>query len=235
MNQDRRQNNNLGFTLVELMLAMVFISILLISITLLVLQISNIYNRGITLREVDTTGRSIAEQFRRDLAQQASFGIGSSNYLVDVGTGSGRLCTGRYSYVWNYAKELEDNVAGLNKYSDGDRVIKLIKINDQNAATCQKNASGVLGDIEPDKDRIVDLISADGSLALHGFSISRIAYNDFTKEGLYRLSFTLGTMEQDLIDANNGLCKPPKEGSRRDFSYCAINNFDIIVKANSAK
>lgn len=225
------QGNSRGFTLIELMLSMAFISILLISIALLVLQISNIYNRGITLREVDTTGRVIAEQFRRDISQQASFEISNINYF-DYGIG-GRLCTGYYSYVWNYAKAIEDGSSSLNKYETSiSDVIKLIKINDPANDACKTSLAGVLPDITYNNS-IVNLIPVSSNLALYEFNISKLTSDDITKESLYKISYTIGTNEQALIDNNQ--CRPPSDVSARDFSYCSINNFDIIVKAGSAK
>jgi type II secretory pathway component PulJ len=45
-----------GFTLIELMLSMSFVSILLISIAMLSIQLSNQYSRGLTLKEVTQAG-----------------------------------------------------------------------------------------------------------------------------------------------------------------------------------
>lgn len=50
-----------GFTLVELSLSMAFIAMLLLGIALLTIQISAIYNKGLTMRSVNESGRLIAK------------------------------------------------------------------------------------------------------------------------------------------------------------------------------
>ena len=57
MNQ--KANRSAGFTIVELMLAMAFLAVLLVVITMTVIQISNVYNKGLTLRAVDQAGRTL--------------------------------------------------------------------------------------------------------------------------------------------------------------------------------
>jgi hypothetical protein len=56
-----------GFTLVELMLSMAFVSLLLLAIALLVIQISNMYNKGLTLRAVNESGQLIASDLQETL------------------------------------------------------------------------------------------------------------------------------------------------------------------------
>src|ERR1044071_8859022 len=117
-----RVNNTSGFTLVELMLAMTFISLLLIAIALTTIQISNIYNKGITLREVNQAGRSLSDELQRNVSNAVPFDVTpkagnaplSSKYVVHTGsgnTGGGRLCLGDYSYVWNLGESLESGVS----------------------------------------------------------------------------------------------------------------------------
>ena len=48
-----------GFTLIELMLAMSFISVLLLSIAMVGIQAGKMYSRGIVLRDVNKAGRDI--------------------------------------------------------------------------------------------------------------------------------------------------------------------------------
>ena len=72
MNRVDRQN---GFTLIELMLAMAFVSALLIAVAMTVIQIASIYNRGITLKDVNQTGSSVASELQRNIAGSASFNI----------------------------------------------------------------------------------------------------------------------------------------------------------------
>lgn len=229
---------NKGFTLIELMLSMAFIAILLIAITMLTVQLSNIYNRGITLRGVDVAGRSIANQLRRDIAQQSAFEvIVDDNYIIDPSI-NGRLCTGQYSYVWNIGEALENDSIDLIKYSGAKASIpiKFARVLDASGEVCVKDpATSLYPDI--DFDKATELVSvADKSLAIHDFSVSQIKKDALTGEALYSFSYTIGTNEQDFIDSANKQCKAPGDSgsSRREFAYCSINSFDIIVKTGSA-
>jgi prepilin-type N-terminal cleavage/methylation domain-containing protein len=58
-----------GFTLIELMLAMSFISVLLLSIAMVGIQAGKMYSRGIVLRDVNQAGRDISDTIRRDFLQ----------------------------------------------------------------------------------------------------------------------------------------------------------------------
>src|SRR5680860_795921 len=93
-----------GFTLIELMLAMAFVSTLLLAIAMIIVQIGSIYNKGITYTDVNSAGSSIASELQRSINESTPFNIdpakGTSLY-VDK-TWGGRLCTNRYSYIWNY-------------------------------------------------------------------------------------------------------------------------------------
>ena len=95
-----------GFTIIELALAMSFVSMLLIAVAMTVIQISNIYNRGITLKSVNQVGRVVGSEFKNSIAQKSYFELDGAHYITD--TDGGRLCTGQYSYIWNYGKKISD-------------------------------------------------------------------------------------------------------------------------------
>src|SRR5919199_356042 len=127
-----------GFTLIELMLAMTFISILLIAIAMTTIQISSIYNKGITLREVNQAGRSLSDEFQRSIANSVPFDVtpkidnspatATSKYVVR--DGGGRLCLGDYTYAWNYGASIAGETSAppiFNKYNDGG-VVRFAKV-----------------------------------------------------------------------------------------------------------
>lgn len=92
-------HNKRGFTLIELMLAMTFVSALLLAIAMTVIQISNVYTRGLTLKEVNQAGRTISTELKRGISQSAPFAVPGPKYVVQPW--GGRLCVGQYSYIWN--------------------------------------------------------------------------------------------------------------------------------------
>ena len=116
-----------GFTIVELMLAMGFLSTLLITIALLVNMILDIYNKGLSLRAVNSTGRQLIDDISRVVSgspiQQGinpiPTGTGGTvvtssddftalrKYFFSATRGAtreqryGTFCTGSFSYIWN--------------------------------------------------------------------------------------------------------------------------------------
>lgn len=116
----KRRDGQKGFTLVELMLAMGFIGSLLILIALIIIQIMGLYNKGLTLKEVNEVSRIVVRDMQQSISSADQLRLQyldedekKSAYtlqeIVDSGSdvdyysnlAGGRLCTGVYSYVWN--------------------------------------------------------------------------------------------------------------------------------------
>lgn len=220
-----------GFTMVELMLSMSFVSILLLLIMMTVLQIMNIYNKGISLREVNQVGRIIAQDIQRSIATSSPFDIDAAtpaDKRFIARDGGGRLCIGHYSYLWNYGTATNPP----NKYDSGEAV-KMIKIADPEAGYCSSPNKPV----PSSGAEITDLLkSGDRNLAIHGFAISRSATaNDpATDQALYSIQFIIGTNDKEALTSSNAKCAPPSESDGYE-NYCAVNKFEIIARsANEA-
>jgi len=230
MNHDSK-----GFTLIELMLAMTFIAILLVAIAMTTIQISNIYNKGITLREVNQVGRSLSDEFQRSIASAVPFDVtpkvdnspttATSKYVVR--DGGGRLCLGNYTYVWNYGKAIAGGSDIFNKYDDGSTV-RFAKVSDAGSALCADPTDPI------DRANSSDLLSSgDRDLVIHAFTIKKTADDAGVGQSLYAISFTVGTNDREQLATNDASCKPPAEGTG-DEAYCSVNQFDIIARAGNA-
>lgn len=234
MNHDNKRN---GFTLIELMIAMGFVAALLLAIALTVMQIGNMYNRGITLREVNQAGRSISSELQKTISQSASFSLlpVHKKYIIVTdasGTIGGRLCIGQYSYIWNFGKYLGSAISGVSKYNGND--IRFAKVSDSAGAYCVLGAVGY-PDV-PASAEVVELLgSGDRDLAIHAFSIQSIESDTQTGQQIYKIKFTIGTNDEASIDSSYLSCKAPNQPGTSDIdaSYCAINWFDIIVRAGN--
>lgn len=225
-----------GFTLVELMLAMAFVSALLLAIAMTVIQIGNIYNRGITYKNVNQVGSSLVSELQRGIASSAPFKV----FINDVGEGEhyikkdwgGRLCTGQYSYIWNYGKAIKNPALTNNKYSDpdSDEAIRFIKVLDSNKNYCAAPDAFIT------KSDAVELLNdGQSDLAIHSFSIGPYddsTYDLVTHQRLYNISFLLGTNDQDALDGSDNSCRLANEANS-DPTYCAVNQFDIVVRAGN--
>ncbi len=237
--------NQKAFTLIELMLAMTFVSILLISIAMLTIQISNTYTKGITLRDVNQAGLAVSNDLHRSINASTAFDPtpGADSY-VQQPTG-GRLCLGNYTYIWNNGEGLNGDIAALsNKFvlpngSPSSEKIRYIKVADLGKSLCQpKNQadidtdtsiSPVYADIATDQKVTEMLTKGDRDLAIQSFKI----VSGSLAKPIYSISIVIGTNGEGQITGTDGEeCKPPSELDG-DEDYCSINKFDIIARVGS--
>lgn len=212
-----------GFTLIELMLAMTFIAVMLIAIAMLVIQISTIYNRGITLRQVNQAGRAVTSDMQRTIAGSSAFEVNQD--ALD----RGRLCTGQYSYIWNRAEMLEHD--DRNRYEGvqhEDEMIRLVRVPDTNGFYCHTEEGEALPRI--DSANAVELLdSGDRPLVVHNLSVHSSLENQLFGQRLYTVSLTLGTDNMLAINDTGDRCLPPSE-IESDLTYCAINQFTFTTR-----
>jgi prepilin-type N-terminal cleavage/methylation domain-containing protein len=244
MNHDNTQK---GFTLVELLLAMAFISVLLLAIAMTILQIGAVYNRGMIVKEVNQIGRTVSTELQSAIIKTAPFSISQttgSHYFVQgtpPNAWGGRLCVGQYSYIWNYGSVLQVNTSPTrNRYtgeaaliSANSTPIRLVKVYDTRAAYCNDLTLPI------DPTNATELLNVgDHNLAVHDFYIgtSTSADDPKTAQRLYNITFTIGTNETNplLKDASNVVigCKGPGT-TGADLSYCVVQKFSIAVRAGN--
>lgn len=230
------QGSAKGFTLIELMLAMTFISVLLVAIAMTTIQISNIYNKGITLREVNQAGRAVSDDLQRSISSTMPFDVtpkdstpatAKSKYIKR--DGGGRLCIGRYTYAWNYGSSI-DGVSGaptlLNKYDDNS-VVRFAKVSDPSASLCEDPTLAVKR-----ADAAEMLTSGDRDLVVHSLTVSRNPPDGTIGQAIYAVSIVIGTNDAEQLVTSNTSCKAPAD-SDGDQNYCSVNQFDIIARAGN--
>lgn len=230
-------DKNNGFTLIELMLAMTFISILLVAIAMTTIQIGNIYNKGVTLREVNQGGRNVSEELQRSIASSVPFdatpkkddspATATSKYVVR--DGGGRLCLGDYTYAWNYGRSIAGDAgapAVFNKYNDGS-VVRFTKVADPSGALCATPETAI-----PKANSTELLSSGDRDLVVHSFTLTKTADDPNANQALYAISMIIGTNDTAQLTTDDASCKPPSENVG-DENYCSVNQFDIVARAGN--
>jgi len=192
-----------GFTLIELMLAMAFLSFMLIFIVLALIQYMATYNKGVVYKEINQAGRTIFEDVTRSLR------VSSANVRS---MDEGRLCVGGQAYVWNTA-------ATDNRYADTTAVISgIIRVPDSTGSLCSS-----------DLTELID-VPQEGETVIAG---SDIAVQTFTGReaddgGLYYLNLKLSTSGSNApINFEGDIQCPPG----RDGQYCALAEFETHVAA----
>jgi Tfp pilus assembly protein PilV len=239
-------NKEKGFTLIELLLAMTFIAALLLAIAMTIVQIANIYNHGMILKEVNQTARAMTEELDSAMRASTTFSTDPADHQYVSNAWGGRLCVGQYSYVWNYGTSLASVNPNRNMYSGintaGNNVtvgntthseISFVKILDPSGSYCVPNGSGGYPDVSPTNATEL-LRSGDHSLAIHAFAITSTptAKDALSAQQLYKVSFTLGTSDINALNTDQSQCKAPNV-SGSDPNYCSVEQFSIVLRAVS--
>jgi type II secretory pathway pseudopilin PulG len=154
-----------GFTIVELLLAMSFVAVLMVTIAFLVIRITAIYQKGLTVRSINQVGRNLISDFTRAVSDSpmvtfnAIYADGNPTTslaavpprrydFVENRVGGlqyqGAFCTGRYSYIWNTGDAInETNGPGrwTYEYRDGGGVrqidFRLLRVDDSSRGVCR--------------------------------------------------------------------------------------------------
>lgn len=244
-------NKKRGFTLIELMLSMTFVTILLLTIALTVIRIGTLYNSGMTLKAVNQSSRDIADDLRRSVAAANSFevptGGADTNQFMYVRSGSvimgGRLCLGSYSYVWNTGKGIElptnPSVAHYLGASTSDTtIVRLAKVPDAGMRYCEKNPDGSIKAIDiTASDALVSselLPEGDRNIAVQSLSVTSDSrgYDGATGQRLYRFEYTLGAGPTSSMNETQTGCLPPDHPDS-NITYCNVQQFKITLRNGS--
>lgn len=215
-----------GFTLVELTISMTFIAILMLVIALFLMQLTSIYNKGLTLRSVNEAGQRISSELQRTINQTDSDAI---KYIFFPTGEGGRLCIGTTAYAWNYAQTINTNPpTALNKNPVTHTAdVRFVKFSGSAIAICEQNGAG---SYNPIPNTAVEILSqGNGGLALH--SLAYLGATDVYQDPLqkmHQIDFILGTSDLGVITGNN--CQA--SGARED-EYCAINDFSVIARSGN--
>lgn len=216
-----------GFTLIELMLAMTYVALLLLAIAMTTMEIGRIYNKGITLKNVNQVGRDVSNELQRSIASVPPFDM-TTHYVNQPG--GGRLCLGTYSYVWNYGKALADTTGTdpvLNVYDTGSDQIHFAKVSDTGAQLCTKPYSKM-----PRDKSIELLLGGDHNLVVHQLDVVETQRDDIANQALYAITMSIGTNDQAQLETGDLTCKAPADGVGNE-DYCAVNRFDITARAGN--
>jgi len=235
-----------GFTLVELMLSMAFISVLLLAIAMTVMQISAAYNRGMTVKELNQAARLMSEDLRYNISASSSFSSDNSSFLVVSSGGvevGARLCLGTYSYVWNYGRAFETPGATITGYqtvpTGRSSDVRFVRVNDSTKSYCQKQTNSdsplypnIRSADAPSSQELLKV--GDRNLAVHRMEISSTdaMYEGVTGQRLYEVIFTLGAGSITAMNKTQTACLPAgTEGA--DVAYCVVQNFPLVIRAGN--
>jgi len=212
---------------------MSFIALLLTAIALTIIQIGSIYNRGITTTELNQTSRDVADEITRSMRDGGSFSLKPADQRYVSGDWGGRMCLGKYSYIWNYAAALEAGNTKLSTYTTGDTPITFIRVPDGTGSYCVPGWTGSYPKVT--QEGAVELLqTGDHTLSIHRLTVTSAASaaDELSKQRLYTVSYTLGSDDIDALNETQTECRAPGEPDA-DADYCTIQNFTIVVRVVS--
>ena len=129
-----------GFTLTELMLSMAFVSFLLLFLMAGIIHVMRIYNKGLSIRQINQSGRQVSEDFVRT-AKYATAGTARYDSVNQ------RVCVNGITYAWN----LNDPTAGgatiKNSFTGapaGTSPITMVRVTDSGGTLCGLAAANVI-------------------------------------------------------------------------------------------
>lgn len=209
MIQRTKTHDQSGFTLVELTLAMAFVSFILLFIVFAMIEVMGDYNKGVVVKEINQTARTIVEEMSR---------LGRTTDTSSINTSAqddGRLCFGSVSYVWNVrGNELD------NKFTDNS-LVGLARVEDPAGSLC-----GLVSGAYPQVDRAsaVDLIS--DQVWVQSLNVS-VSGNQKLLDINLRLS-TAGDNRPTATGSSGYVCEGGKVGN-----FCAVAEFDTTVSTRN--
>jgi len=148
-----KRDSQAGFTLIELSLALTFLAFIMLFIITIIMQMINIYNKSVSLSQINQTGRQIMS----DLNNGARFAapLTAGNYVpIQVVNGQavgGRLCSGGTSYIWNTGNLVSGtadtsvaNIFSSESFTSGQRyktALRLVRVDNDPSGTYCVNTS----------------------------------------------------------------------------------------------
>jgi prepilin-type N-terminal cleavage/methylation domain-containing protein len=211
-------NKQKGFTLTELMLAMAFISFMLLFLMTAVIHLMRTYNKGVAMRQINQSGRQFADDFSRT-AKYASLGD------IKTDLSRNRICLNGVTYAWNINDPTATvpNPALTNGYLSPNTAEKfsMVRVIDSGGALC--STVGV---------NVINKANAKEMLPV-GLNVKSISFSQSTADPrLLSLSFVFSTGGYNAPDpaatASGFACKSGSEGA-----FCAFADFDVTVYARN--
>lgn len=202
-----------GFTLVELMLAMVFLSSILLISTSVIIQAFSIYNKGLAVRQINQLGRTLTE----DMTRAAN----SGNVVIDsAGSNAHVLCLGATVYVWNtVAQTRSAEPKPVKKFVGLTDELNLVKVN---GGECTSDEA-----VEIDRNIAIDMLS--DQVRVLSADVSQVADSN-----LVNITFVFGTYDSDPNSSvnpretveGNGIWQCPASGLG---NYCAFGVYTTTL------
>lgn len=211
-----RTSRRSGFTIVELSLAILLVSVLTLAIMQVAMQIMKVYSKGFTIKSANQAARDVGDQIKRDLHAAPVQQINTTQVAQR------RLCIGSITYLWNTTSVLN---SGATKIVNATNTpVRLLRIFDPSQKFCATPLTyAVANSYQP-----TELLgNTTNNLAVFSLQVSRF----ITTAPIYTIDYTIGTNDTSAVAGTQ--CKPPTD-NQANFDFCTVAEFHTIVKASEA-
>ncbi|MDQ2973688.1 MAG: prepilin-type N-terminal cleavage/methylation domain-containing protein [bacterium] len=226
-NTNRAKRFSKGFTIIELMIATVIFSLLLLICLNALVQISRAYYKGISSSKAQEAARSIADELSQSIqlsSDRIMSTIGPAGPQVTAGDdASGILCVGYRSYTYAIDRQAVNNTSAVPV----DKEIRNVMVRrDLNTCCDQSNANAYKVDLTN------PISGSDKSMVGENMRLSRLRVAPVagTDGRLWEIQVAIVYGDTDLIDvdpSNSGrvICR-----SGTGTEFCALAEVNTVVK-----
>ena len=203
-----RKQGSAGFTVIELMMATLVFSVVLLVVTTGIMQFSRVYYKGVTETNLQTTTRTITDT----IAQSIQFNGGAVTSTTGTGAGTSyAFCIGDQQYSYILGTQLSDNGSLSANQSHHVLVVK-------DSAGCTTTAQDLKG------------ASVTGrELMLPNARLVRLSISNVPTTNIYKISLRVVYGDDDL------LCSPSVGGDCASSTVSTnLGNSDLRCKDATA-
>lgn len=207
------RDKQLGFTIVELLIATLVFSMVLLVITIGVLSFTKAYYKGITQSNTQNTARSVIE----NVTQAIQFSGNAVTSPIGTNGSSAGICIGnqRYSYLPGF--ELVDGTPGTDQTNHALVLDTPGQCNGLNAQDLTKNPAGT------------ELLSPH-------MRVAKLSVTQVTGTALWKVDVRIVYGDDDLLFSPSGNLAGPRAADatcRSAFSgsqFCATSELSTVVE-----
>lgn len=203
------KRNQSGFTILELLIATMVFSVILLLITYGLIQIGRTYYKGITLSKVQNASRRIMDVVTQDIQYS------SGNFDVTTSP-SNAFCISNHHYSFILDRQLTSTSGPV-----------IIRENLVQAACAPSFPGGSSAEeLMDEKMRLATFV-----ICAYGMTPTADCPTPPTKENLYQVKIRVVYGDNDLLEAGHTQCKGATAGTH----FCAVSELSTIVQRRLSK
>ncbi len=206
MKQSHKQSSR-GFTIIELMIAIVIFSVLLLAAAATLTQISRLYYKGVVTTKTQNISRSLVD----DISQTLQFSSGVVSAASSGQTQS--ICIGQTRYTFIINKQVKQGDPGTLHALWQDKI--------SGAGSCGDSQPN-LADENPGGDQGKELLET-------GMRLKSLSVTDTGRNEIYNINVAVMYGDDDLINFTNPTTPKDCKGDITGSQWCALSELTTQI------